>query len=87
MTILTKPSSGSKLDPKGANPENVEIGAITEQVRGIFYFFLFIVFAFSIVNKLQRNLIVRFLMNFNWGPNYGPCVFAEYLCVLQKTKN
>lgn len=39
MTILTKPNSGAKLCPKPINPENVENGAVIEQVCGIFLCF------------------------------------------------
>lgn len=33
MTILTKPSTGAKLNPKAADPATVENGPIIEQVN------------------------------------------------------
>lgn len=43
MTILTKPSAGSKLNPKAINSASVEGGAIIEPVRKFYI----------IVNKLR----------------------------------
>lgn len=33
MTILTKPTTGTKQIPKAVTPENVETGAVIEQVH------------------------------------------------------
>lgn len=39
MTILTKTTSGTKLNPKGIDPAAVETGAIIDQVSFLLVFF------------------------------------------------